>query len=328
MAGPMTRIALLGDVMLGRGVAEHLARRPADELWAPEVREILRSCDATVCNLECCVSERGERTERVPGKPFFFRSPPAGVGALKTIGVAAAGLANNHALDFEEEALADTVANLERAAIASAGAGRGRDSAWRGAELEVGGLRFGLFAASDHPAEYAAGEDSWGIAYADLQRGAPEYLLAEVARLRQSCDTVIALLHWGPNMSTRPAPWQRRVAAELAEAGVDLLAGHSAHVFHGVGWSPRGPLLYDLGDALDDYAVDPVLRNDLGVLAIWTPGAGQKLELIGLRLEFCLTRLARGEDAEWIARRLDGACAKLGTRVNRVGEQRFRVAPA
>jgi poly-gamma-glutamate capsule biosynthesis protein CapA/YwtB (metallophosphatase superfamily) len=328
MLGPMTRIALIGDVMLGRGVAEELARRPAADLWAREVREILRSCDATVCNLECCISGRGERTGRVPGKQFFFRSPPAGVGALESIGVAAAGLANNHALDFEEQALADTLANLDRAAIACAGAGQGRDTARRGAEVAAGGLRLGLVAMSDHPAEYAAREDSWGIAYADLERGAPAYLLAEAARLRDRCDIVIASLHWGPNMVIRPAPWQRRLAAEMAEAGVDLVAGHSAHVFHGVGWSPRGPLLYDLGDALDDYAVDRALRNDLGVLAIWSPGGDPELELVGLRLEFCFTRLARGEDAEWIARRLEGACSELGTRVDQVAEQRFRVAPA
>jgi poly-gamma-glutamate capsule biosynthesis protein CapA/YwtB (metallophosphatase superfamily) len=324
----MTRIGLLGDVMLGRGVAKELARGRAGELWAEEVREVLRSCDAVVCNLECCVSKRGERTGRVPGKQFFFRSPPAGVGALQSIEVAAAGLANNHALDFEQQALADTVASLERAAIATAGAGQGPDAARRGAEIEAGGLRIGLVAASDHPAEYAAGEDSWGIAYADLEQGAPHYLLAELARLRDRCDLVIAFLHWGPNMVTRPARWQRRLAAELAAAGADLVAGHSAHVFHGVGWSPRGPLLYDLGDAIDDYAVDAALRNDLGVVAIWSPGGDPELELVGLRLEFCLTRLAQGEDAEWIAQRLERACAELGTRVHRLAEQRFSVVPA
>jgi poly-gamma-glutamate capsule biosynthesis protein CapA/YwtB (metallophosphatase superfamily) len=324
----MTRIGLLGDVMLGRGVAKALARGRPGELWAAEVREVLLSCDAVVCNLECCVSERGERTRRVPGKRFFFRSPPAGVGVLQSIGVAAAGLANNHALDFEQQALADTLASLERAAIPTAGAGRGPDAARRGAEIEAGGLRIGLVAASDHPAEYAAGEDSWGIAYADLEQGAPHYLLVEIARLRDRCDLVIALLHWGPNMVTRPAPWQRRLAAELSGAGTDLVAGHSAHVFHGVGWSPRGPLLYDLGDVIDDYAVDAALRNDLGVVAIWSPGGDPELELVGLRLEFCLTRLAQGEDAEWIAHRLERACGELGTRVHRLAEQRFSVCPA
>jgi poly-gamma-glutamate synthesis protein (capsule biosynthesis protein) len=75
----------------------------------------------------------------------------------------------------------------------------------------------------------------------------------------------------GAHMTAHPAPWQLRSAEEMVEAGADLVAGHSAHVFHGVGWSERGPLIYDLGDALDDYAhLDP-LRNEFGVLGLWRP---------------------------------------------------------
>jgi poly-gamma-glutamate synthesis protein (capsule biosynthesis protein) len=128
-------------------------------------------------------------------------------------------------------------------------------------------------------------------------------------------------------MTTEPASWQRRAAEQLQEAGADLVAGHSAHVFHGAGWGRRGPLLYDLGDALDDYAIDARLRNDLGVLAIWRPEDPElALELVGLALDYCHTRLAAGDDADWIARRLTQACEELGTRVKRSAEQRFQVA--
>jgi poly-gamma-glutamate capsule biosynthesis protein CapA/YwtB (metallophosphatase superfamily) len=324
----MTRIALLGDVMLGRGVARALAEGPPADVWAPEVRRIATSCDAVTCNLECCISNRGRRTRRIRGKPFFFRAPPAGIGALEAIEVTAAGLANNHALDFEEEALTNTLASLDQAGIAAVGAGPDRDAARRGKVVEAGELRLGLVAASDHPREFAAGEDVPGIAYADLERGLPEWIAVELDRLRESSDLTVAFLHWGPNMTERPARWQRNLAEQLVEAGADIVAGHSAHVFHGVGWSPRGPLLYDLGDALDDYAVDPVLRNDLGVMAIWIPGGEPELELVGLRLDFCHTRLATGDDAEWIARRLQRACSDEGTVVERPGEQRFIVRPA
>jgi poly-gamma-glutamate synthesis protein (capsule biosynthesis protein) len=60
-------------------------------------------------------------------------------------------------------------------------------------------------------------------------------------------------------------------------------------------------------------------------MAIWRPAGEPELELVGLRLEYCYTRLAEDEEADWIAGRLDRACAELGTRVARVGEQRFVV---
>jgi poly-gamma-glutamate capsule biosynthesis protein CapA/YwtB (metallophosphatase superfamily) len=322
-------IALLGDVMLGRAVGERLAEVPPEDVWAPEVRELCRSCDLVICNLECCISAGGEPTERVRGKPFFFRGPPRAVRALQAIGVRAVGLANNHALDYEVEALLETLELLGEAGIAVAGSGRGESQARRGAIVETGGQRIGLVAVSDHPREFASGRDSAGIAFGDLRRNLPDWLSEELARLARECDRVVAFPHWGPNMTTGPASWQRRAAGELQEAGADLVAGHSAHVFHGAGWGRRGPLLYDLGDALDDYAVDSDLRNDLGVIAIWRPGDPEaELELVGLALDYCRTRLAAGDDADWIARRLAQACEPLSTRVERIAEHRFRVGPA
>ncbi|MDX6643324.1 MAG: hypothetical protein QOD76_1286 [Solirubrobacteraceae bacterium] len=319
-------IALLGDIMLGRGVADALTRTPPADLWAPELRELIAGCDVVVGNLECCASDRGEPTLRVPGKPFYFRAPPVAVESLRSIGLDVAGLANNHALDYEVAALADTIAHLHAAGIATAGAGPNEGAARAAAAVQHPALRVAVVAVSDHPREFAAaGADTWGIAWAPLSRGVPDWLSDELQRARAQFDAVIAFPHWGPNMTTRPAPWQREVAAELLAAGAHIVAGHSAHVFHGVERLPAGLVLYDLGDALDDYAVDDRLRNDLGLLALWRPAGTPELELIGLRGDFCHTRLATGEDAEWVARRLELACAELGGEVRRTGEARFVV---
>ena len=261
------KIALLGDVMLGRAVAERLADVPPEEVWAPEVRDLCHSCDFVICNLECCISARGDPTERIRQKPFFFRGPPQAVRSLAAIGVLAVGLANNHALDYEVEALVETLELLGEAGIVVAGAGRDQPGPRRGAIVEAGGRRLGLVAVSDHPREFAAGRDTPGIAYGDL-RAVPDWLAGELARLDRECDHVVAFPHWGPNMTTEPAGWQRRAAAELQEAGADLVAGHSAHVFHGAGGAAR-PAAYDLGDALDDYAVDPSCET---TWACWRSG--------------------------------------------------------
>jgi hypothetical protein len=321
------RIGLLGDVMLGRGVGERLTTGE-EGVWAPELVEITSSLELLVCNLECCISDRGSPTKLVRSSrhPFFFRAPPQAIESLQKIGVDAVGLANNHALDFGPEALSDTVRHLQSAGIAAVGAGQGSVSARSGIVLGGAGMRVGLVAVSDHPPEFGAGDESWGISYADLRKGPPDWLVEEVRRLRQGCDLVLAFLHWGPNMTTRPQRWQRVVAAEVLRAGADFVAGHSAHAFHGIELTEHGLVAYDLGDALDDYAVDPVLRNDIGVLTLWHVGAeGTWLELVGLAVDYCHTRLATGAEADWIADRLDTACAELGTSVERLDEQWFRV---
>jgi poly-gamma-glutamate capsule biosynthesis protein CapA/YwtB (metallophosphatase superfamily) len=318
-------IGLLGDVMLGRLVGERLDHGRPERVWSDELAQLCRSCDALVCNLECCISARGNRTTRIPHKPFYFRAPPAAVEALAAVGTSVASLANNHAVDYEAVALGDTLEHLAAAGIAAVGAGPDEERARQGSVVSAGGLRLGLLAVTDHPVEYAAAPDAPGVAFAQLRAELPAWVSSGLARLRAEADLVVAFPHWGTHMATAPARWQRRRAGELVAAGADLVAGHSAHVFHGIGAVDGRLALYDLGDALDDYAADPKRRNDLGILALWHPRTDTELELVGLELRFCETRLAYGSAADWIATRLERACAPLGTKPERVGEQRFAV---
>src|SRR5919199_6362635 len=237
-------LGLGGDTMLGRAVAKAIATAGPESLLADEVVAIAHEADLFVLNLECCISERGEAWPD-PAKPFFFRAPSAATDVLRRLGVDCVTLANNHALDFGVEALVDTFEHLREAGIAWVGAGLDRAAARAPALLEAAGLRLAVVGFSDHPADYAAGEGRPGIAYG------LEWVPARLAHV--DADAVLVTPHWGPNMTAEPVPHVRRAAAALVAAGATLVAGHSAHVFHGV----TRRVLYDLGDFLDDYATDP-----------------------------------------------------------------------
>jgi len=312
------RIAFMGDTMLGRGVGREIDRRGTGRgLLAPEVVEAAQAADLVVLNLECCVSERGEPWLE-PGHLFFFRAPPPAVECLAELGVGCVTLANNHALDFGPLALLDTLDHLARAGIACVGAGANTSEARRPAVLSVRGVEVAVLGVTDHPADFAAGPDRPGVAYANLwDEPVPGWLVDEVAAARQRADVVVVTPHWGPNMVTSPLPHVRAAAARLVEAGATLVAGHSAHVFHGA----APPILFDLGDFIDDYAVDPVLRNDLGLL--WTVTMGSegltRIECLPLAMRGRRTHAAGGRDGAWIEHRLRSACAALGSTVRREG---------
>ena len=311
-------VALAGDTMLGRGVAQHLAEGRGPVV-APEVAEAAGEADLFVLNLECCISDRGRRWPD-PAKPFFFRAPPAAAEVLAGLGVDCVTLANNHALDYGVEALLDTLDHLAAAGVAWVGAGPDLESARRPAVLRPADERLTVIGVSDHPAAFAAGPDRPGIAFADLASGGvPEWLLCAVGDAE---GPAIVTPHWGPNMTPEPIPTVRVAADALTGAGAALVAGHSAHVFHGVG----GSVLYDLGDFVDDYAVDHRLRNDLGLLFLATLDDGRlsAVEAVPLKLDYCHTRLAVGDDAIWIRRRFGDACAALGTEAVAV-DDRLRV---
>jgi poly-gamma-glutamate synthesis protein (capsule biosynthesis protein) len=305
-------IALAGDTMLGRGVAERLERDGPYTVFAPQIRELAMSADLFVLNLECCVSHRGEPWPD-PRKPFFFRAPPVAVETLKWLGVDVATLANNHALDFGAVALHDTLSHLRGAGIRVVGAGATVAEARKPVIVEASGVRIAIVGVADHPADFAAGPERAGIAFADLHHGVPSWLTDLVRRLRDEADVVVVTPHWGPNMVPTPRPHVRAAAGKLVDAGATLIAGHSAHVFHGM----LGRVLYDLGDFVDDYRVDPLLRNDLGILAFVTLDSQgpRQIRVVPIALDFCFTRLATDKEYDWVAHRLHAACRALGERV-------------
>ena len=307
--GVAIKLALAGDTMLGRGVAERLATSSPESLFAPEIVEIANEADLFVLNLECCVSERGTRWPE-PGKAFFFRAPASAAEALAHLGVDCVCLANNHALDFGEEALQDTFDHLARVGIAWAGAGADVDRARAPAVLRAGAFRLGVLSLCDHPEDFAAGPGRPGVAFADLERRVPDWVRSAVRSVE--ADGVLVSPHWGPNMVRSPVPHVRRAARALVGAGATLVAGHSAHVFHGV----QARVLFDLGGFIDDYAVDPVLRNDLGLLWLVTldESGPRELEAVPLTLDLCRTRLADGADAAWVEQRLAAPAVRWGKR--------------
>ncbi|MER6630765.1 CapA family protein [Streptomyces sp. NPDC000987] len=312
-------IALAGDTMLGRGVAETLAHKKPHPLFSPAVERIAGGADLFLLNLECCVSDRGSRID-VPGKPFFFRAPPRAAAVLADLGVDVASLANNHALDYGPEGLLDTRDHLGRAGIRTLGAGADVGEARAPLVLEAGGLRVGILAFTDHPPEYAAGPGRPGVAYANLwEEDVPAWVTDAVRTLAARTDLVLVSVHWGPNMTPRPVAHVSGAAPVLTASGADLVVGHSAHVFHGF----TRHVLYDLGDFIDDYAVHPALRNDLGLLWLVTldEHGPVRTEAVPVALDYCHTRLANDAEYAWIADRLGEACAELGTRVTDEGDR-------
>ena len=94
-----------------------------------------------------------------------------------------------------------------------------------------------------------------------------------------------------------------------------MIHGHSAHIFQGVEFYQKGVILYDTGDFLDDYARDPVLRNDwsfIFMLELQGP-AIHKIKAIPVRLHYAQTNLAKGDEAQAIMARMQQLCAPFGT---------------
>jgi len=309
----MTTLALAGDVMLGRGVNERLGAARPEEPWG-DTLTLLHSADLRIVNLECAITEHDHPWSRTP-KVFHFRADPRAIDVLRTARVDACSLANNHTLDFEEKGLLDTLAHLETAGILYAGAGRNLEEAARPNLLEGG---VALIACTDNEPPFAAGPDRPGTNYLPVSL-APEVMRRVEEAVGEARDagakTIVFSDHWGPNMVERPRDVFRRFARAVLDRGADVFYGHSAHVFQGVEIYRRKPILYDTGDFIDDYAVDPRLRNDRSFLFLLSMNGSdlERLELYPVSLPYARVELARGEEREAILERMASLSAEMGT---------------
>jgi poly-gamma-glutamate capsule biosynthesis protein CapA/YwtB (metallophosphatase superfamily) len=316
----MITLALTGDVMLGRGVAESLDHRMRPEEPWGDVRPLLDDADLRIINLECAVTDNEQPWTRTP-KVFHFRAPPSAIETLRTARIDACSLANNHTMDFEEQGLLDTLEHLDAAGIRHAGAGRNREEAADTAVLAVPSdptRRVALLAFTDNEPPFAAGADWPGTNYLPVSLQPDVLLRVEkaVATVREmGVETVIFSNHWGPNMVRRPRELFRRFARAVIDRGADIIYGHSAHVFQGVEIYRGKPIIYDTGDFIDDYAVDPRMRNDWSFLfrVSLEEGGFQRLELTPVKLSYARVDLAKGGEREKILDRMERLSAEMGT---------------
>jgi poly-gamma-glutamate capsule biosynthesis protein CapA/YwtB (metallophosphatase superfamily) len=321
------RIGLTGDVMLGRNVDERQQCRPAEVVWG-NVLDRLRGLEGLFINLECCLSTRGERWTRTH-RPFHFRADPEwAIQALTAADVDCCALANNHLLDFGDVALADTIDHLDGTDIAHTGAGRDIEEALEPACVSLDGFDVAVVSLTDNTPEYAADEDSHGIVRVecDIENDRTRNLVGEaLSRAKErNPDLLVASLHWGPNMVEEPPAEFEAFGHWLVDQGVDLVHGHSAHVFQGIDVYDGVPILYDTGDFVDDYAIDRDLRNDRSFLfevRVDSNAGVTELRLLPTEIDDCRVHEASQEVTRWCRERMRALSDSFGTEFEQDGTE-------
>ena len=321
----MIRIGLAGDVMLGRLVDGHVLANPAASpayVWGNTL-PLWRQMDLRMVNLECVIATAGEPW--VP-KTFHFRAGPRAIDVLEAAGIQLVSLANNHVLDFGGEALQECLARLRQSSIRYAGAGETSEEAAAPTVLTGDGVTVAVVALTDGEPEWEAMPDRPGVNHVRYDRAgllAPYLQRVEtaLARARDAAQLVIVSVHAGPNWGP-PTAAMRAVARQIIDLGADLYWGHSNHTVQGIELYRDRAILYSCGDFVDDYAVDPVERNDLSCLFELQVEATKvnRILLYPVRIAGFQVNLASSKDARWLCARLIERMAEFATQVTAAGD--------
>jgi poly-gamma-glutamate synthesis protein (capsule biosynthesis protein) len=232
---PLT-LVLVGDVMLGRGVALALdgdwgAAFAGVRPWLDEPSSHTgQERTVVLANLESPLTGLP-----YAGDGYDLRAPPGALAALHAAGIDAVSLANNHALDAGRSGLRETESALREAGIV----------AW----LEA------------MPVTVVQEPRVRGIAFDDTVTGLDLQAAAHaVAGLARGAQAVVVSIHWGGQYQAAPTARQQAIAATLAESGATVIAGHGPHALQRVEWVDETLVAYSLGNFLFDQRYPADLR--------------------------------------------------------------------
>jgi poly-gamma-glutamate capsule biosynthesis protein CapA/YwtB (metallophosphatase superfamily) len=316
------KIAITGDVMLGRLVNRQMVAKDflaPESLWG-DVLPLFLSADCRLINLECVISSRGQPWNPLH-KPFHFRAKPRAIELLQAARVDCATLANNHVLDYGPEALLDCLHLLKDAHIQQTGAGANLHEALTPAFLDDADGRIAIIALTDNEPQWEANESRPGVNYINygsqgLLSPYRERIAAAITHARQHASFIIISAHVGPNWGP-PSPAMQRLARELMDLGGDLYWGHSNHAPQGVEIYKEKMIFYSTGDFVDDYAVDPLERNDLSFLFMVEERSGRiaGVRFYPVRIEHCQVHRAEGADMVFLNQNFQKKCQAFRTDV-------------
>ncbi len=260
---PVT-LSFAGDVHFATKLAP-LLDDPATALTS--LRPYLSPADFSMVNLETSITTRGTAQP----KQFHFRAPATALDAVRSAGVDAITMANNHAADYGPVGLSDTLKALQHSPIPVVGIGADAEAAFAPLVVDLRGTRVAVLAALQVPdwtaGHFAAGAHTPGVATA-LD---PARLVASVRAAKRKADVVVVFMHWGTEYTSCPSSLQRSTATALASAGASVIVGSHVHEQQGAGWLGSTYVDYGLGNFVW-WRRQSVVQTYSGVLTLTLAG--------------------------------------------------------
>ena len=249
----VTTMTIVGDVMLGRRVAQTSADDPIRPLRPTAKR--LASAEITLGNIESTLSDDGSPTQ---GGDSFHADPEV-IDGLELAGFDLAVLANNHLGDYGQRALRQTLAELRDAGLPYVGAGRDLREARKAVIIDRDGVRVGFIGTESIGETPAATAERGGTNRLNMPpRTGPlngrqlERITRDIADLDKQVEVVVVIPHWGTQYTHVPEASQRRAAKAFAGAGADLVIGGHPHWVQGWETSGDAVVVHSLGNFVFD----------------------------------------------------------------------------
>ncbi len=222
---PSLQASLLafGDVNLGRALGQKILH---DAVQYPFEKFCEDSADIFFVNLESTLSEQHGETES-PASNYIFTGPPLGAATLSGAGITCVATANNHAYDYGERAVLETIDNLDEANIAHIGSSRAPEHVFEPLWIEKNGIHFAFFAVTD----IMNNGRMWRAHVASTDTAG---LFPKIREAAAAADAVVVSVHGGDEYADIPSHRMEQFMHACVAQGAAVVLGHHPHVPYGI----------------------------------------------------------------------------------------------
>lgn len=206
------------------------------------LKTIINSCDLAICNFEAPIKTSNSNPIKKAG-PHVFQASES-IKYIKDAGFNMVSLANNHIYDYGQQALANTINELQNQGIDFVGAGLTFDKAYQTRIVNKNGVKLAIIAGC---------ENEFGCLFEYKNKGGYAWLFHNliednIRELKKQVDFIILIAHAGIEEIDFPIKEWRDRYKRLCDVGVDLIIGHHPHVPQGYEKYKMSTIFYSLGN--------------------------------------------------------------------------------
>lgn len=242
-------IAVTGDVMFGRKMPAVL---DSGESPFRFVENVTKNADVLLVNFENPVTTS---SHAVKGDVPLKANPKYTYLLANANDKVVASQANNHALDYGEAGMNESIKNLKDAGIYVMGAGNDVSQATAPVSIDCGDRKVTIlnYMDADNFQEYRGVMDPATANSSGYSAYDSELAQKQVQEAHDNGSSiVIAYLHYGNEYSRSPNENQKKISHELINDGADIVIGSHTHVTQGVEMYNGKPIFYNLGNFMFD----------------------------------------------------------------------------
>lgn len=204
-----------------------------------EVREVVKSYDAAMVNIETVYSKASEPIKKSGPN---LKSRPETLSFVKGFGFDIAACANNHMGDYGEKGLLDTLDTLNGLGMPTVGAGKNEQEAKKPLYVERNGVKIAIVNCAEH--EFGiADKNHAGMAGMDYYT--TSHIIKEA---KENADKVILFMHGGNETNPVPRKGMVKICHFFAECGADAIVISHAHCPQGFEIYNDVPIYYGTGN--------------------------------------------------------------------------------